>query len=187
MNTTNRRSRWIPSIRTTPLQLFFLVISVFFASITPSPAQFIISGATLVLVGLAMTITTLRKEPAPPEVFLEEEHFEGGGTIRARGGNIWAGFSTHPMFRMMVLSPTAEVLTFSLAYGLGRFIGPWALHRTEVTRVERVRTWLAPHDAVRIIPVIGPPWYFLTHEPGTVLACLEDLGYPMSADVIKWP
>ena len=187
MNATDHRSRRIRPIRTAPLQLFFLVSSVFFAAITPSPVQFFISGVILVLVGIAMTITTLRKEPAPPEVFLEEEHFEAGGTVRARNGNIRAGFSTHPMFRMLMLSPTPDVLTFSLAYGLGKFIGPWTLQKAEVARIERVRTWFTAHDAVRIVPVTGQPWYFLTHEPGTVLACLEELGYPVSGDLGRWP
>ncbi|NUU30300.1 hypothetical protein [Arthrobacter sp. C9C5] len=134
-----------------------------------------------------MTVTTLRKEPAPPEVFLEEEHFEGGGTVPVREGNVWTGFSVHAMFRMLILSPTSEALRFSLAYGFGKFVGPWTLQRTEVARIERVRMWLNPQDALRIIPATGSPWYFLKHEPGTVLACLKELGCPVSADVGKWP
>lgn len=169
------------------MQLFFLVGALFTAAATPSLVQLVASGVVLALVGVAMTITTRRKEPAPPEVFLEEEHFEGGGTVPFRVGSVWARFSVHPMFRMLVLSPTSEVLRVSLVYGFGRFIGPWALPRTGVTRIERVRTWFTPHDAVRIIPATGSPWYFLSREPGTVLACLKDLGYPVSADVGTWP
>ena len=187
MKTTEHRSGGISSFRTSPIQLFFLVGALFTAAAAPSPVQFVASGVVLALVGFAMAFTTLRKEPAPPEVFLEEEHFEGGGTVPFRDGNAWMRFSVHPMFRMLVLSPTSEVLGFSLAYGFGRFIGPWDLPRTDVARIERVRTWFTPHDAVRIIPATGSPWYFLTHEPGTVLACLKELGYPVSADVATWP
>ena len=87
---------------------------------------------------------------------------------------------------MLVLSPAPEALNFSVAYGLGRFFGPWTLQRAEVAKIERVGTRLAAHDPIRIIPVSGPPWYFLSREPGTVLACLEELGYPVAIDIVRW-
>lgn len=175
------------SIRTNPFQLFLLVAAVFSAAATPSRVQFIVSGVVLALVGVAMAVTSLKKERPRPEVFLEEEHFDGGGTVRSKG-TIWGGLSVNRGFRMLVLSPTSETLKFSLAYGFGRLYGPWTLQRAEVAKIERISTWwIGAHDAIRIITVSGPPWYFLSHEPGTVLACLEELGYPVSTDIVKWP
>lgn len=133
-----------------------------------------------------MAITTFRKEPAPPEVFLEEEHFDGGGSLPVGRSRLFAKsgiqqmvLGVHPAFRMLVLSPTADALEFSLAYGLDHFFGPWALRREDVVEVERVPVWYVAHDPIRIIPVNGPKWYFSSHEPGTVLACLRELGYPV--------
>ncbi|MDQ0209627.1 hypothetical protein BMF89_07890 [Arthrobacter sp. SRS-W-1-2016] len=92
--------------------------------------------ALLALVGVAMAVSTLRKERPAPEVLLEEEHFDGGGTVRSKG-TIWGGLSVSRGRRMLVLSPTTVALTFSVAYGLARFIGPWTLQRAEVNRIER--------------------------------------------------
>jgi|GEM_PF-5295919 len=192
MNAQEHRSRRIPRVRITPFQLFFLISAVFFAAITPTPGQFMISGVMVALVGVAMTITTFRKEPAPPDVFLEEEHFDGGGRIPLKGetlSRIWGGqqvvFSVSPQFRMLVLSPTAGALEFSLGYGLGRFFGPWILKREDVVEIQHVRTWFAPYEGVRAIPVAGRPWTFVTREPATVLACLEELGYPKATDAFS--
>lgn len=192
MNAKEHRSRRIPRVRITPFQFFFLGSAVFFAAITPTPIQFMISGVMVALAGVAMTITTLRKEPAPPEVFLEEEHFEGGGSIPLKGGilsKMWGGqqlfLMVSPQLRMLVLSPTAGALEFSLAYGLGRFFGPWILQREDVAEIQHVRTWFAPYEGVRVIPTAGPPWTFSTREPATVLACLEELGYPEADDAFS--
>ncbi|KRE52436.1 hypothetical protein ASG92_25240 [Arthrobacter sp. Soil736] len=184
MNAREHRPRRIPKIRITPFQLWLLCAAVFFAAITPTRVQFILSGVMVAFAGVAMTVTNLRKEPAPPEVFLEEEHFEGGGTIQ---GNfvISESFLTSPQLRLLVLSPTADAFEFSLAYGLGRFFGPWILRRKDIAQVQRVRTWLYPHDGIKFVPVSGPPWYFSTREPGTVLACLEELSYPIASDAPK--
>ncbi|WP_461165338.1 hypothetical protein [Arthrobacter sp. R4-81] len=140
-----------------------------------------------------MTITTLRKEPAPPEVFLEEEHFYGGGSIPLIGRTVsgmWGSqqmfFGVSPQFRMLVLSPTSGALEFSLAYGLGRFYGPWILEREDVAEIQHVRLWFAPYEGVRVIPIAGPPWSFSTREPATVLACLEELGYPKPTDAFSF-
>ncbi|MEV8147449.1 hypothetical protein AB0O52_04780 [Arthrobacter sp. NPDC080073] len=159
----------------------------------PTRGQLMISGVQLAVVAIAMTVTNLRKEPAPPEVFLEEEHFDGGGTIPVKGealSKLWGtqpvGFSVSPQFRMLVLSPPAEALEFSLAYGLGRFFGPWVLKREDVVEIQHVRTWLAPYQGVRAIPVVGRPWTFVTRKPATVLACLEELGYPKATDAFSF-
>ena len=185
MNANEDRSMRVPRVRITRIQLFLLLSSVFFAAITPTPGQFVISAVVVALVGVAMTITNLRKEPPPPEVFLEEEHFDGGGTIPVKAqalSRMWGGqqvvFSVSPQFRMLVLSPTAEALEFSLAYGLGRFFGPWVLKREDVVTIQHVRGWFAPYEGVKVIPVAGRPWGFVTRQPATVLACLEELGYP---------
>ncbi|MFF2346883.1 hypothetical protein [Pseudarthrobacter sp. NPDC058119] len=185
MNAKERRSRRIPRIRITVLEVFFLLVAVVSAVATPSPVQFAISGVIVALVTVAMTVTNLRKEPAPPEVFLDEEHFEGGGTIpvKAKGlSKIWGGqpvvFSVSPQFRMLVLSPSTEALEFSLGYGLGRFFGPWTLKREDVVEIQHVRGWLAPYEGIKVVPTAGRPWGFVTRQPATVLACLEELGYP---------
>ncbi|WP_223993242.1 hypothetical protein [Arthrobacter sp. NicSoilB11] len=192
MNAQERQSWRIPRIRITVLELFLLLTAVIFAAMNPTRGQLIISGVQLALVGIAMTVTNLRKEPAPPEVFLEEEHFDGGGTIPVKGGalsKMWGNqpvvFSVSPQFRMLVLSPTAEALEFSLSYGLARFFGPWILKREDVVEIQHVRTWLAPYQGVRAIPVVGRPWTFVTREPATVLACLEELGYPKATDAFS--
>ncbi|WAJ34439.1 hypothetical protein OUO20_05765 [Arthrobacter sp. FX8] len=191
MNAQERHSRF-PRIRITVLELFFLLTAVIFAAINPTPGQLMISGVQLALVAIAMAVTNLRKEAAPPEVFLEEEHFDGGGTIPVKGkalSKMWgsqpAVFSVSPQLRMLVLSPTVEALEFSLAYGLGRFFGPWTLKREDVVEIQHVRTWLAPYQGVRAVPVAGRPWTFVTREPATVLACLEELGYPKATEAFS--
>lgn len=193
MNAKEHRSRRIPRARITPFQLIFLVVAIIFAISNPTnPTQLVFSAVILALVGVAVTITTLRKEPAPPEVFLEEEHFEGGGIIPMEGGilsRMWGRqqlvLAVSPQLRILVLSPTAGALEFSLAYGLGRFFGPWILQREAVAEIQHVRTWFAPYEGVRVIPVAGPPWTFSTREPATVLACLEELGYPEASDAFS--
>ncbi|WP_285244226.1 hypothetical protein [Pseudarthrobacter sp. fls2-241-R2A-127] len=192
MNGQERYSRRFPRIRITVLELFFLLTAVIFAAMNPTPGQLMISGVQLAVVGIAVAVTNLRKEPALPEVFLEEEHFDGGGTIPVKAeavskswGNQPVVFRVSPQLRMLVLSPTAEALEFSLAYGLGRFVGPWILKREDVVEIQCVRTWLAPYQGVRAIPVVGRPWTFVTREPATVLACLEELGYPKATDAFS--
>lgn len=192
MNAQERHSRRFPRIKITVLELFFLITAIVFAAINPTPGQLIISGVQLAVVAIAMTVTNLRKEPAPPEIFLEEEHFDGGGTIPVKAkavsrmwGNQPVVFSVSPQLRMLVLSPSAQTLEFSLSYGLGRFFGPWILKREDVVEIQRVRTWLAPYQGVRAIPVVGRPWTFVTREPATVLACLEELGYPKATDAFS--
>lgn len=177
-------------IRTSPIQLFFLVMAVVFGALNPVPIQLLISGVMLALVGIATTITTFRKEAEPPEVFFGDQHFQGGGSIPLRTGKPSPRSSigqqvylrAHPILRLLVLSPSTETLQFSLGYGRRRFFGPWILPKEDVARVERVPAWFLPHDPIRITSKAGLTWSFLTGETGTVLKCLEELGYPISRD-----
>ncbi len=84
------------------------------------------------------------------------------------------------MLRIVVLRPTADALEFGRGYGMGRFLGPWTLRRQDISEVRRVRTRFAAHDYVRIVTFAGAPWTFTTHEPGTVLACLEERSHPVA-------
>lgn len=101
-----------------------------------------------------------------------------GEALSGMWGRQQVVFAVSPQLRMLVLSPTTGALEFSLAYGFGRFFGHWVLEREEVVEIQHVRTWFAPYDGVRVMPVAGRPGTFVRCEPATALACLEELGYP---------
>lgn len=183
MNAREHRPRRIPRIRITPFQLWLLCAAVFFAAITPTGVQFILSGVMIAFAGVAMTVTNLRKEPAPPEVFLEEEHFEGGGNPRefrhirklpdlpaapALGAEPYRG---RPRIQPGVRS--GAVLWTMDSSATGHRASPARPDVALSSRRHQVRSGLR----ARVV--------LLDTRAGIVLACLEQLNYPIASDAPK--
>ena len=113
----------------------------------------------------------------------------GEGAIREKFvGGLYIPGSSPAKFGMDIgvpwifLIPTEERLEFQVRLGLHRFFGPWTVERQRVTKVFRVRRFPTfPWPIVRIEGQDGQ-WSFRTSEPVDVLACLEELGYPVDRE-----
>jgi len=85
------------------------------------------------------------------------------------------GFSaTWPLIELVA---TSERLEFRARLGLGRFIGPWCVERSMVTKIFRAPGLMGDCIAVRGKHYLDWTIYAFSLEP--ILLTLEELGYPV--------
>lgn len=91
-----------------------------------------------------------------------------GGLTRSEGGTY-----TWPLIKLLA---TADRLTFSARFGLGRLVGPWHLDRKQINAVSPAE---GLQLGVEILGTEGQRWVFLTVQSEKVTRDLGALGYPI--------
>lgn len=82
--------------------------------------------------------------------------------------------ATMPLIELIA---TREHLDFRARFGLGVFLGPWRLERSQITAVFRAPGIMSDCIAIQGGPFVDWSIYAFTLEP--ILLSLEELGYPV--------
>jgi hypothetical protein len=79
---------------------------------------------------------------------------------------------------LIELRATEECLTFRARFGLGRFVGPWRLDRTQVRAISVTEGRV--QRGIEILGLQGQRWVFfaLSRPKAQVVDDLATLGYP---------